>query len=366
MKAKEHVRLQIPQGTEGFYLEEAVRHRRLVSAVGERFYRWGYLPVQTPAMDFFDVYRPLLTPAQEKLIYRLIDRDGELLMLRSDATLFLAKQMGMVLTREDLPARVFYTEPILRHENPEDISHNEFFQVGAELIGAPGREGDLEALLLLSDIIGSLPTEGSRFHVGSRKLVQGLLGSASDLPGMIDAVLHRRSDEVEEAFARGGQAPGVARRLSELLSFIGSPSELADRLEREQTDKELPATVIGGLSDVSELVSTVERLSEGAAVIADLSEIGTQPYHSGTAFRVYCPGADSAVAAGGRYDGLLGNFGFDAPSVGFSVMLRKIEALSKAQEETGDRPEKAPGGSFEERYRASLELRERGKRVVLS
>ena len=140
--------LQVPQGTEGVHLEEAYRHRRITQDMFDLFTLWGYLPVETPVFDFYDIYRPLLGDSS-KNVYRFVDREGDLLLIRSDITLFLAKQMGLWLREEDLPTRVCYGDTILRHQDPEDISKNEFFQMGAELIGKSGFDADLEILLLL-------------------------------------------------------------------------------------------------------------------------------------------------------------------------------------------------------------------------
>jgi ATP phosphoribosyltransferase regulatory subunit len=146
-------RLRTPQGTESFFLEEAYRHRQLLRMTEDHFASWGYLPVLTPVFDYFETYRPLLNRSQEERSYRFPDREGELLMLRSDITLFLAKQMGLSLKDAPLPRRVYYADSILRHQEEEDISSDEFFQSGAELIGLSGRDGDLEILMLLHDLL---------------------------------------------------------------------------------------------------------------------------------------------------------------------------------------------------------------------
>ncbi|MDC7242086.1 MAG: ATP phosphoribosyltransferase regulatory subunit, partial [Spirochaetales bacterium] len=89
--------LRIPQGTESLYLEETFRHRKILRHMEDMCEEWGYLPVQTPVFDFYDNYRNLLDSRLEEQSYKLIDREGDLLMLRRDITLFLARQMGMIL-----------------------------------------------------------------------------------------------------------------------------------------------------------------------------------------------------------------------------------------------------------------------------
>ncbi|MCG8641362.1 MAG: ATP phosphoribosyltransferase regulatory subunit, partial [Desulfobacterales bacterium] len=95
----------------------------------------------------------------------------------------------------------------------------------------------------------------------------------------------------------------------------------------------------------------------------DLSELGSQSYHSGMVFQGYTPGIDAAFLSGGRYDKLLDSFGFDAPSAGFSILLRKIE--EQLAPPVKHRPIQAEGESFKERLNFARELRRKGKTVIL-
>ena len=319
---------QTPRGTESFYLEEALLHRKATDALLDLFHTWGYLPVNTPAFDFFDTYRSLLDPEAEERIYRLIDREGDLLMLRSDITLFVAKQMGTSLTRQDLPVRVCYADSILRHQSQEDISHHEFFQVGAELIGSPGPKGDLEVLLLLLSSLRLLELPATVLHLGSRAFfnacfTERVAGPALHL--LRAAILNRSWTQVEELLKAQRCRGAEAGLLLKLFSFIGARKEFAALKAGAKRVKILSEKAAAELDYLEEILNALERLSLGPEVHLDLAEIGHQPYYTGVVFQVYMPGLDSYIAAGGRYDGLLGFFGFEAPSVGFSLFLRKVE-----------------------------------------
>ncbi|MFP4067340.1 MAG: ATP phosphoribosyltransferase regulatory subunit [Spirochaetaceae bacterium] len=361
--------LQVPQGTEGFYLEEAYRHRRLAQTIERIFLRWGYLPVQTPSFDFYDVYTPLLRDEDAKRIYRLIDREGDLLMLRSDITLFLAKQMGLILRAEDLPTRVFYADTILRHEDPEDISKNEFFQTGAELIGKPGTEADAEVVLLLQEVLADIGITRYFLHLGCRSLLDASLPPASVAEGerreAARAVRLREWHTLEDALGDAGRSPEEIRALSSLYRFIGTPKELDALLE--SVAPHLNPGERSAITEVRRLYDLLDELDATSRLRLDFSEVGNQPYHTGVAFEVYLDGLDSAVAAGGRYDGLLSVFGLDAPSVGFSMMLRKIRDQLELNSELSDPPqaEQAPGRSFTERVRSARTLRREGRTAIL-
>jgi ATP phosphoribosyltransferase regulatory subunit len=363
--------LQLPQGTEGIHLEEALRHRRLTRNLNDLFTSWGFLPVKTPVFDFYDNYRDLMKTPGEENIYRLMDREGDLLLLRSDVTLFLARQMGLYLNREDLPVRVSYADTILRHQNREDISKNEFFQTGVELIGVEGYEGDMEVLLLLDRTL-TLLNVPSFLHLGSRNLFRLMVPADRETPALMEALKSRNRREISEELARY-HSPLTAQLFSRLLLFIGSPDEFRQRLAGE--DLKDHADLVQAGEYLLKLTEGLETLGGDREIRIDLSEIGSQPYHTGIVFQVYCEGVDSAVVSGGRYDRLLENFGLSAPSVGFSLLLRKIEALlppAAAEEENLSRVKveekelhETEENRFILRFRRAEELRKNGRNVSL-
>ncbi len=368
MPKKKRSLLQIPQGTESFYLEDAYRHRKLVERVTEQFYRWGYLPVQTPIVDYYDSYRSLLTENADRGIYRLIDRDGELLMLRSDVTLFLAKQMGMILKSEELPVRVYYADTILRHEAADDISQNEFFQAGIELIGREELEGELEVLGLLQETLATLGARNTVTHVGTRKLTAGIrarLGESAERR-LVHAVIMRREEELAEILADYSTKQREA--YLSLFRYIGNASGL--RVLRETVAKELGEEVTSALLEIEHVFAVLEELNLVDCFRVDLSEVGNQPYHSGMVFQSYMHNVAQPIASGGRYDGLLARFGLDAPSVGFACMLRRVEEQLDARTQPGQISGIEPfataqGESFVERFRTARQARGQGESIVL-
>ncbi|NNM66638.1 MAG: ATP phosphoribosyltransferase regulatory subunit, partial [Spirochaetales bacterium] len=252
---------KLPQGTERLLLEDAFRRQKIVRSVQDLFTCWGYQPVQTPVIDFFDLYQPFLESASEQ-VYRLVDRDGELLMLRSDMTLFLAHSVGASVPEGHPPLRLCYADTILRHEQSQDISENEFFQIGAEFIGSSTPEGDQEILLLLNDILEKLGLNKAQIHVGSRALFSALTHGwdETEKEQLQAAVLYRQ-----------GAAPSkIAKDALRLFHFIGTSAEATQFLRTLV----LPPEVI---SEATKIVSIVAELTEIGAenrFVVDFSEIG--------------------------------------------------------------------------------------------
>jgi ATP phosphoribosyltransferase regulatory subunit len=308
-------------GTETIYIDDAFRHRQADQELGNLFTSWGYLPVETPVFVFFDIYQDFIP--EEKDIYRLIDREGDLLMLRSDITLFLAKQMGLSLKESDLPVRVCYSGAILRHQNREDISKNEFFQTGIELIGKADLNADMEVLMLLNSTFLSLGIKPT-VHIGSRKLLDASISEFKnrDQKKILAMLSYREFEELKIKLNEKIDAKRVDILIN-LFQFIGNLDEFnlfVDTIRTELIEKEREA-----LTELAYIMDNLGELGVADRFIIDLCEVGNQTYYTGIVFQGYLEGVDSAIVSGGRYDELLEKFGFTTPSVGFSLSLRKIE-----------------------------------------
>ncbi|MBI9100533.1 MAG: ATP phosphoribosyltransferase regulatory subunit, partial [Spirochaetaceae bacterium] len=319
--------LQIPQGAEGLYLEEAFRHRKITKHLENIFTLWGYLPVETPVFDFFDTYSHLLDKKRAEQTYRLIDREGELLMLRSDITLFLAKQMSLALDEQDLPVRVFYADTILRYESHEDISSNEFFQSGCELIGKPGRDGDLEVILLLYSLFKEINLNTVNIHIGSRSLLNSLCKdfSTSQMAVLNELIDTRSRDKIRQLFLEKGHSVKDSDFIVSLLMFIGTALQFESFIDENRTN--LSKETLKEIDYLLDICKTASQLEEPDRFRIDVSEIGGQDYYTGIVFSAYLEGLSTAAASGGRYDSLFDKFGYNASSVGFSLLQRKIEPL---------------------------------------
>ncbi len=293
--------LRNPQGTEGLLLKEAYSHLKRVNKVENIFLSWGYLPSKTPVFDYFEVYKEYLGENREN--FRLFDREGELLVLRSDITLFLAKQLGMSLCEGDLPVRTFYADSILRHQKQTDISKNEFFQIGAELVGEKGMRGDAEILALMTEILEAIGVD-YYCHIGSRQFFDLAVASLS-AEQKEEAVLWidgREFDRLEGLLAPALGA-GQARAVAQLFASVGNIEAFKTLFDSFR--QELSKEQVEVLTELIELFKILETLSVANRFRIDLSEIGKRAYYTGISFSVYAEGADSAVASGGRYDELL-------------------------------------------------------------
>ncbi len=368
--------LDQPTGTEGLYLEDAWRHRNTAARLGALLEGWGYLPVNSPMIDYHDAFAGLVSSDLAREIYRLIDREGELIAIRSDATLFLAKHMARFLRPEMLPLRVYYSEAILRHARREDISRNEYFQIGAELVGSTGMAGELETLSLVLKALDSVVPGRCVIHIGHRRIVDTVIDTleSQNRQYCLDALKSHDRQSLRRGLAET-HTRDEAATLTRLLTTIHGQKSFRELTHREL--ERLPSGLVNAVrSDVDHVLKLCDILEQALpllgtqlrsdAIRVDLSEFGSQSYHTGLAFRAYVEGAEASVASGGRYDSLYGHFGIRSPAVGFSIMLRRLERLSPMEPLPEVRVVLADSTDFLKQLAEAEGQRREGDRVAFS
>lgn len=345
-----HARLALPTGTRSVQLRDTARIVGMSRTLAAGFDAWGYEPTELPMVDYFDVYRRLMTDAHARRTYRAFDRSGDLLLLRSDCTLFVAKQLSLHVKRSDLPVRVRYDAQIVRSEARHDIATNEYHQAGVELVGGSGAEADAEVLIVLADALQRVGLPNTAIHLGSRRLALAIATHAAiiDTEAFLDAVAARRDLT----------ALGLDPTLAATLRFIGHEDELNAKLLA------MPAALHAAIEELAQIAALARPHCGPVEIRVDLSEVGGHDYYSGAAFSAYHPDSGSAVARGGRYDDLLAAFGMDAPSVGFSIFTRKLPVPNDESIDPGRVLDRTV--PFHERVASAMQQHTQGTRVRLS
>ena len=145
--------LRYPSGTRFLGPEEAERRRATETSVLESLLDAGFREVILPLLDYDDSFHPASGAVPPAERYRLIDRGGQLLTVRSDFTPLLARCLAPVLEDRPLPLRLCYRGEVVRCAERRLGSLPESYQMGAELIGDSSLEADLEILTVASNVL---------------------------------------------------------------------------------------------------------------------------------------------------------------------------------------------------------------------
>jgi len=286
------------------------------------FERAGYGEVYTPALEY---ERTLNIGTQAA--YRMFDEHGNVLVLRSDMTIPIARLAATRYSHAEPPLRFCYQAHAYRDVRPQRGQTREFLQAGVELIGSPAPEGTAEALTVLCAALDAAGLQTYRVGVGDASLYPTLLdtvGVPTDRHERILTELVRRDFVgVEREVRDVGLSDAAAELLLRVPRTRGS-QEVLETLSSELDD------AVSGMRDVHALLApeVAER------VIFDLGLVRNLGYYTGAVFQVYDPAHGVPIGSGGRYDELLATFGRPLPAVGFALNVERVH-IALAGEERG-------------------------------
>ena len=336
----------IPPGTRDVLPDEMRELRRLHLALIEVFERYGYGEVRTPAIEYDEVLAR--GGGRGGSPYRFFDEQGDLLALRSDMTVPIARMVASGHVRSAPPHRLCYIAPAWRAVRPQRGQMREFTQGGVELIGAPAPDGTAEVVEVL---------EAALDAAGLTRAVIGL-GDA-DLYRQLLTELGAGGEEREAALRllETHDIVGLERLVTSLSGVGAGDAETLVALSQLRGGEEVLAEArrIGGEAVEragARIEQTYAALRErGAAdrVQIDLGLLRDLGYYSGAILQVYDPALGHVLGGGGRYDGLMSRFGTDLPAAGFTLYLERMhvaqmeeERLAAAEREASAAGEAAP------------------------
>lgn len=331
----------IPPGTRDILPDEMRELRQLQWALLEAFASFGYGEVVTPTIEYDEVMARGDGRTADSA-YRFFDERGEMLALRSDMTVPIARLVAGRFVGVEPPFRLCYIANAYRAVRPQRGQMREFAQAGVELIGPEAPEGTAEVIQVLQAALDAIGLRRAVIGLGDADLYRQALGELG-IEGEARSVLLEKlamhdlvglQEELSLVDGIGDEQRATLISLSQL------------RGGREVLDE---ARAIGGAAverATARLAGTFDELERrGAAdrVQIDLGLLRDLGYYSGAIVEVYDPALGHVLGGGGRYDELLARFGRDLPAAGFSLYLERVHIAQAGEQRPEDPPQE--GGS---------------------
>jgi ATP phosphoribosyltransferase regulatory subunit len=315
----------IPPGTRDVLPDEMRELRALMDGLRSSLQQAGYGEVRTPTVEYEDVLRQG-DARSAGAGWRLFDGQGNLLVLRSDMTIPIARLVGTRFADHDGPLRLCYSGQAYRSVTRGSGQLTEFLQVGAELIGVPGVEGDAEIVSLVIDALSECGLRRHSVGLGDGALYRALLHAfevaAEDAEALMGSLMQRDLVGLESRVRSAG--------LPEALFTVPGLRGGADVLDRaEEAMGEVAATALIELRGLHEELA---GRGYGDRLILDLGLVHELGYYTGAVFEVYDPAVGFALGGGGRYDQLIGRFGKPRPACGMALDVQRVHVAQAAEE----------------------------------
>jgi ATP phosphoribosyltransferase regulatory subunit len=322
---------QLPKGVKIYLPDEAAAKRSVEQRLLSVFTRWGYREVVTPTYEFADVLSVGTDETLQGEMFKLVDRDtGRMLALRADITPQIARIVATRLRDEPKPLRLAYVANVFRYEESQVGRYREFFQAGVELVGLEKPEADAEMIAMTVEGLQALGLDRFQLNVGQADFFRGVLEELRIERGQgqrLQEALSRKDASTLERLVRELAPPASTAELLVALPDLFGREEVLERGARLVKNPRSERA----LANLAEVHRLLRAYGLADAVILDLGEVRGFDYYSGVHFEGYVSGLGAPLCGGGRYDHMLGRFGYDCPATGFAFEVGRALLAMEAQ-----------------------------------
>jgi histidyl-tRNA synthetase len=381
-KKPQKLRARLPRGLEDRGPAAIAATRQMVEKIREVFERYGFEPVETPAMEFTDALGKFL-PDQERPnegVFSFQDDDEQWISLRYDLTAPLARYVAENFDSLPKPYRSYRAGYVYRNEKPGPGRFRQFMQFDADTVGSASPAADAEMCMMAADTMEALGIQRGQYvvKVNNRKVLDGVLeaiglggeanaGRRLTVLRAIDKLDKFPADEVRKLLGpgrwdggeegKGDFTKGADLSAADAHIVLGVTEKRDDWREAiAAADVYLAKSEIGqaGVSELEEIAKLVTASGYGSDRIRiDPSVVRGLEYYTGPVYEVELlldtkdekgrPVRFGSVGGGGRYDGLVSRFrGEPVPATGFSIGVSRLQAALTMLGKLDTRPEFGP------------------------
>lgn len=337
-----------PAGFRDFSAEEATLREEIIFNVQQLFAKSGYTPIETPTLEIMDVLEAGgHVPASP---FKLFDSQGELLAMRPDVTMQVARMCSTRYAGCTAPLRFRYTQRVFREADTRlQAVTREMTQIGIECIGQKGAAADAEVIGLMTEALIAAGVPDFKLALATVGVLRALLAASQGTPAWQKSILqaYHASNfvdldaltESESAqFAASGARADVARAIRLLARIRGGQEAIAAaRLLVE------PLKCADGLDEFEQTYALLCARGLRERIMIDFSVMSSFDYYTGVVFEAYAPQIGTSLGSGGRYDHMLAAYGQDRPAAGFAFYLEQAMTARELQREGEGEGEAAAG-----------------------
>ena len=350
------LKLGIPKGTRDFSPSEMVRRNFIFDTLKKIFQKYGYLPIETPAMENITTLTGKYGDEGDQLIFKILNsrihesknkdllkeefekslehsKNSEILTekaLRYDLTVPFARYV--VQHRNDItfPFKRYQMQPVWRADRPQKGRYREFYQCDVDVIGSKSLLNEVELLQIIDEVFNeknlNVPV---LIKLNNRKILSGIaevIGAADkiiDITVAIDKLDKIGLVKVNEELRQKNVSEEAISTLQPIIKLSGSLDEKMIALKYV-----LASSIIGleGISEIQKVFKTINTLNIKTDVEFDVTLARGLNYYTGAIFEVKAKDVEiGSICGGGRYDDLTGIFGMkDVSGVGVSFGADRI------------------------------------------
>lgn len=330
-----------PRTLKGFrdYLPETMMPREHLMEIARRVYRrYGFSPIDTPALEYLDVLTGKGSDETDRQLYRFEDHGGRQVGMRFDLTVPLARFAAQHIGQLGTPFKRYHIAPVWRGENTQAGRYREFVQCDFDTIGTESVVADIETALVIHELLVEIGITEFSLRINNRQVLNGLLQKLGLLEKsvlilrVVDKLAKIGGDQVRrELEAAVGLSSAQAGDVLKLAVLTGSSDTVLKQLDELLSGNELGES---GTARLREIVTALENSGVPARRYQlDVSIARGLDYYTGVIFETILERLPTigSICSGGRYDNLAEVYTKQhLPGIGASLGLDRLLAAMES------------------------------------
>lgn len=327
------------RGFQDILPEEMERRRTCEDQLTRVFKQWGYQEIDTPTLEYYDVLMKGIGPELKEKMFKLLNADGEIIVLRPDMTTPIARVAATRLQKKkDDFYKFYYLNHVFRKVDHNTDDQQEFHQAGIELLGLNNRLADAEVIAVAINALRNAGLDDFCLDIGSAGFFNALMNKlplvAEYKKILRQTIMNKDFVLLEELLSQYDLPRKNKEMILHLPQWRGDESIIADA---EKMIGQNDATASLALQEIREVYRYLQMYGLEKYILIDLGIIRNFDYYTGIVFEGYTSCSGSAICGGGRYDYLCSQFGKDIPATGVAIgierLLRALTLVNKAEKE---------------------------------
>ncbi|WP_125771185.1 ATP phosphoribosyltransferase regulatory subunit [Companilactobacillus furfuricola] len=316
-------------GTRDEFGRRAVVKQHVASVIGDTFSDRGFAKISTPLLEKQSVFEPYKLGNYQ--MYRLLDQEGDTIVLRPDMTLPIARFLSS--TNISLPQKFWYVGDIFRISRRLSGSYNELTQAGIELVGYSSIKAEFECLVLINLLSQKLLDEPVEIELGIADFAEVILSELTDDEALKQAIaqsLYDKQVPLYEELISQFKDRSEFQFLMNWPRLFGDPAKIFDQLANFNLSKPMQNRI----DELKKVIAWLKQILPNQVVSIDLSSKAPQQYYTGLTFKGFSKAGSGYLFSGGRYDKLLANFqdvSESAVGMGINIDLLTDLLVNKSQ-----------------------------------
>lgn len=325
-------KFQTPEGVKDELFNEYERKQTIVQNINNTFKSFAYREAFTPTIEYYDVFSSIKSTVLKGEMFKLIDKSGDILVLRPDVTIPIARMVANNSKTQNKNFKVFYNHQVFRMDNE---NRREMTQTGVEFFGNNKPDADAEVISIAIKSLLKVDID-FRIEIGHANYYKGLLEEINidnqDTYELLKELIENKNFvELEKLASELDLDDKVKKVIVEMPNLYG---DFRTVLEEAQSLC-LNNKMCESLKDLREVCEIIEDFGYGEYISVDLGLINHLDYYSGVIFKGYMASHGEMILSGGRYDDLTQNYGKSIPATGFAInideLLSGIEKQSRPE-----------------------------------